>query len=72
MTDITTDDVLAELADFFQDYEPQPGDFTSDDIRDKYPTLDKWRVRDKITKMVREGIIEEVGRIGSRKYYRKV
>jgi predicted HTH transcriptional regulator len=68
--DLTLDEVLEELSDYFLVETPQEGDFTFRDLMDRFDlTLDQ--ARRKVKNLVEAGKLIEF-RYKSKNYYRKV
>ena len=73
--DITRDEVLADLAPYFEQAVPPPDSFTILDVLREHPKLDADKARKVLDGLVKEGKVKRLGRFpgcGYHQYYQKI
>jgi len=69
IADVTQDEIDALLDRYFSIPDLQPGDFNVNDMMARYE-ISRSRARDRVNQMLADGVIEIVGRVDNKKYYR--
>ena len=69
IADVTQDEIDALLDRYFSIPDLQPGDFNVNDMMARYG-IPRSKARDRVNQMLADGVIEIVGRVDNKKYYR--
>ena len=72
---ITRDEVLADLAPYFEQAVPPPDAFTIKDVLREHPKLDADKARKVLDMLVNEDVVKRLGRFpgcGYHQFYQKV